>query len=92
MDNNLQNHDAVIELKNEMGHIWRELAELKDAVNEQTVELKAERKDHSQRIRLLEIQQKMLDSRWKAVGKTIAIIGSLLGIAGAIIGIAVAFF
>jgi len=89
---NLQNHDAITKLGNEIGHVWRELAELKEAVQGQTVELKAERKDHSQRIRLLEVQQKLLDSRWRAVGKTIAIIGSLLGIIGAIIGIAVTFF
>lgn len=87
-----QNHDVITKLSNEIGHVWRELAELKEAVQGQTLELKTERKDHSQRLRLIELKQQVLDARWKAVGKAIAVIGSVVGIAGAIIGIAVTFF
>ena len=74
-----------------MEHVWRELAELKEVIKAQTAEFERDRKDHSQRIQLLEKGQIRLDDRWKAVKQVLIVTGGLVGIVGGIIGIIVLF-
>ena len=86
-----QNHDQITRMCNEMEHVWRELAELKEVIKAQTAEFERDRKDHSQRIQLLEKGQIRLDDRWKAVKQVLIVTGGLVGIVGGIIGIIVLF-
>jgi len=87
----LQNHDQITRMCNEMEHVWRELAELKEVVKAQTTAFEKDRKDHSQRIQLLEKGQIKLDGRWKAIKQVLVVAGSLVGIIGGIIGIIILF-
>ena len=82
-----ENHDQIIALCTEMAYIRQELQELKDAIREHTAHVDKERKDHSQRIRLVEQHQRVLDTRWKVF----AALGSIVSVAGGIVGIVLAF-
>jgi len=60
-----EDHNQITTLQNEIRHVWRELADLKAAIQDQTKAINAERVDHEQRIRELEKHQAVLYQRWR---------------------------